>query len=71
MIDSEQLGGIVLRARIADAAARFGLIVVMIGIIALFSALRPDTYFTALNFETIATNQATTLLDRARRSCCR
>lgn len=62
MIDSEQLGGTVLRARMADAAARFGLIVVMVGIIGLFSALRPNTYFTALNFETIATNQATTLL---------
>ena len=41
MIASEQLGGTVLRARVADAAARFGLIVVMVGIIGLFSALRP------------------------------
>ncbi len=50
------------QVRAADLAARFGLIVVTVLIIALFSVLRPDTYFTLLNFETIATNQATTLI---------
>ena len=51
-----------IRERAADALARYGLVVVTILVIALFSALRPSIYFTTLNFEVIATNQAPTLL---------
>jgi ribose transport system permease protein len=42
--------------------ARYGLVIVTILVIALFSALRPSIYFTGTNFEVIATNQAPTLL---------
>ena len=45
-----EAAGIAWQTRVADLAARFGLIVVMVLIIALFSILRPDTYFTLLNF---------------------
>src|SRR5947209_7088206 len=48
--------------RCADALARYGLVIVTVLVITLFSALRPSTYFTKTNFEVIATNQAPTLL---------
>ena len=51
-----------IRDRTADVLARYGLVVVTILVIVLFSALRPRTYFTTINFEVIATNQAPTLL---------
>ena len=51
-----------IRDRAADALARYGLVVVTILVIGLFSALLPRTYFTTINFEVIATNQAPTLL---------
>lgn len=51
-----------VRDHASDALARYGLVVVTILVIGLFSALQPSTYFTTLNFEVIATNQAPTLL---------
>lgn len=48
--------------RCADALARYGLVIVTVLVITLFSALKPSTYFTTTNFEVIATNQAPTLL---------
>src|SRR5579863_1068023 len=50
------------RDRALDALARFGLVIVLVLIIVLFSALSPAQYFTGLNFEVIANNQAPTLL---------
>jgi ribose transport system permease protein len=49
-------------SRAADALARYGLVIVTVLVIMLFSALKPEIYFTAANFEVIATNQAPTLL---------
>lgn len=49
-------------ARAGDALARYGLVIVTVLVIVLFSALKPSIYFTAANFEVIATNQAPTLL---------
>ncbi|MCU1490996.1 MAG: hypothetical protein JWM85_2401 [Acidimicrobiaceae bacterium] len=46
----------------ADLLARYGLVLVTILVIVVFSAVEPSTYFTPLNFEVIATNQAPTLL---------
>ena len=51
-----------IRDYAADALARYGLVVVTLLVVALFSVLLPSTYFTTLNFEVIATNQAPTLL---------
>jgi ribose transport system permease protein len=51
-----------VRHLLADGASRFGLVVALLVIVATFSAIKPSTYFTSLNFETIATNQAPTLL---------
>jgi ribose transport system permease protein len=56
------LDSIAIRDHAADALARYGLVVVTILVVALFSVLLPSTYFTTLNFEVIATNQAPTLL---------
>lgn len=50
------------RHALADGAGRFGLLIALLVIIAVFSAIEPSKYFTSLNFETIATNQAPTLL---------
>jgi ribose transport system permease protein len=50
------------RGRVVDLAARYGLVIVTILVLVLFSALLPSTYFTVTNFEVIATNQAPTLL---------
>jgi ribose transport system permease protein len=50
------------RSRLADLLARYGLLIVTILVVVLFSAWLPSTYFTATNFEVIATNQAPTLL---------
>lgn len=47
---------------LADGLARFGLVIALLVIVVGFSAFKPATYFTALNFESIATNQAPTLL---------
>lgn len=55
-------GSIVIRDRGADALARYGLVIVALLVIVLFSTLLPKTYFTTTNFEVIATNQAPTLL---------
>jgi ribose transport system permease protein len=52
----------VIAARAGDALARYGLVVVTLLVIVLFSALQPSIYFTTTNFEVIATNQAPTLL---------
>lgn len=51
-----------VRHVLAEGGARFGLVIALLVIIAAFSAIKPGTYFTSLNFETIATNQAPTLL---------
>ncbi|HEY1369480.1 MAG TPA: ABC transporter permease [Gaiellaceae bacterium] len=51
-----------IRDQAADALARYGLVAVTAIVIVLFSAIQPETYFTTLNFETIAANQAPTLL---------
>jgi ribose transport system permease protein len=51
-----------MSARIGDFLARYGLVVVTLLVLTLFSAIRPSTYFTSLNFQTIAANQAPTLL---------
>ncbi len=51
-----------LRHHAGEAGARFGLVIALLVILAVFSAIKPSTYFTSLNFETIATNQAPTLL---------
>jgi ribose transport system permease protein len=56
------LDNTVIRDRAADALARYGLVIVTILVVALFSALKPSIYFTTTNFEVIATNQAPTLL---------
>lgn len=48
--------------RVSDALARYGLVIVTVLVIVLFSAWLPSTYFTTTNFEVIATNQAPTLL---------
>lgn len=47
---------------LAEGGARFGLVIALLLIMGAFSAIKPSTYFTSLNFETIATNQAPTLL---------
>jgi ribose transport system permease protein len=51
-----------VRQVIGEGGARFGLVMALLMIVAVFSAIKPSTYFTSLNFETIATNQAPTLL---------
>jgi ribose transport system permease protein len=61
-LPARNLDSIVIRDRAADVLARYGLVVVTILVIGLFSALKPSTYFTTTNFEVIATNQAPTLL---------
>jgi ribose transport system permease protein len=50
------------RARAIDWAARYALLGILVAVVAFFSALRPDTYFTWLNFTSILSNQAVTLL---------
>lgn len=52
----------VIRDSAADALARYGLVIVTILVVGLFSALKPSIYLTTTNFEVIATNQAPTLL---------
>jgi ribose transport system permease protein len=49
-------------SRVGEFVARFGLVLITLLIIALFSLMLPGTYPTLLNFEAIAANQATTLL---------
>jgi ribose transport system permease protein len=58
----QQLEQAATRGAAADAIARYGLVIVTILVIVLFSLLLPNTYFTTTNFEVIATNQAPTLL---------
>jgi ribose transport system permease protein len=41
-----------------DLSRRYGIIVVWLGVIVVFSVLRPDTFFTFGNFQTIAGSQA-------------
>jgi ribose transport system permease protein len=43
---------------VIDASRRYGIIVVWLGVIAVFSILRPDTFFTFGNVQTIAGSQA-------------
>jgi ribose transport system permease protein len=45
-------------ADVVDLSRRFGIIVVWLGVIAVFGVLRPDTFFTLGNFQTIAGSQA-------------
>src|ERR1700722_13266694 len=45
-----------------DVLAPYGLVVITVLVLIFFSALLPNTYFTVLNFEVIATNQAPTLI---------
>jgi ribose transport system permease protein len=49
-------------ARGVDALAPYGLVIITVLVLLVFSALLPNTYFTVLNFEVIATNQAPTLI---------
>lgn len=51
-----------VRHILGEGASRFGLVIALLVILAAFSAIKSSTYFTSLNFETIATNQAPTLL---------
>lgn len=48
--------------RLGDFAARYALLGVFVLVVAFFSLLRPDTYFTWLNFTSILGNQAITLM---------
>jgi ribose transport system permease protein len=50
------------KVTLGDALGRFGLVAVLLIVIALFSLLLPGKYLTWLNLETIAANQATTLM---------
>ena len=50
------------RARASELGSRYGLVIIMFLVIALFSVMLPETYFTVLNFLTIAANQATILM---------
>jgi ribose transport system permease protein len=57
------LEGLSVRSRLAaadfvDLTRRYGIIVVWLGVIAVFSALRPNTFFTLGNLQTIAGSQA-------------
>ncbi len=45
-----------------DVLAPYGLVVITVLVLIFFSVLLPNTYFTVLNFEVIATNQAPTLI---------
>ena len=49
-------------ARGVDALAPYGLVIITVLVLVFFSVLLPSTYFTVLNFEVIATNQAPTLI---------
>jgi len=51
-----------LRRIIDKAIGHYGLVIVVIVIVAIFSALRPDTYMTASNLLSIATAQSVTAL---------
>lgn len=42
------------KSRAADLVERFGLVVLFIGVIALFTALRPETFPTSANFRSVA-----------------
>jgi ribose transport system permease protein len=46
----------------ADLASRFGIVLAWVVVIAIFSALRPDTFFTTGNFQTIFGSQAVLLI---------
>src|SRR5262245_64016040 len=46
------------RLDLVDLSRRYGIIVVWLAVIAVFSVLRPDTFFTFGNFRTIAGSQA-------------
>src|SRR5262245_64581952 len=46
------------RLDLVDLSRRYGIIVVWLAVIAVFSVLRPDTFFTFGNFQTIAGSQA-------------
>jgi ribose transport system permease protein len=46
------------RLDVVDLSRRYGIIVVWLGVIAVFSVLRPDTFFTFGNLQTIAGSQA-------------
>lgn len=49
-------------ASLAEILSKYGLLVVWGGVIAIFSVLRPDQFFTAANFETILASQAVLLI---------
>ncbi|MBU2663924.1 ABC transporter permease [Actinoplanes bogorensis] len=51
-----------LGERLVDGVGRFGLIGLLVLVIALFSALSPDTFFTTTNFRLILVNQTVTVL---------
>ena len=47
---------------VRDSAARYGLFVVLAGFILVFSLLRPDTFFTLTNFQSMINSQSIVLL---------
>jgi ribose transport system permease protein len=61
-VEARRATSVAVLDRFSDILARFGLVFVAFLIVAVFAAVMPDTYFTRLNFETIAANQAPTLL---------
>jgi ribose transport system permease protein len=58
-MSAKQPGAVV---RGVDALAPYGLVIITVLVLVVFSALLPSTYFTVLNFEVIGTNQAPTLI---------
>src|SRR5690242_21890747 len=63
MAAEHSLEGLSVRSRLAgadlvDLSRRYGIIVVWLLVIAVFGVLRPDTFFTLGNFQTIAGSQA-------------
>ncbi|MEU5904503.1 ABC transporter permease [Micromonospora sp. NPDC047527] len=48
--------------RIVGGVSRFGLLGMLVGVIAVFSVLTPDTYFTTTNFRLILVNQTVTVI---------
>ncbi|MGZ3397330.1 MAG: ABC transporter permease, partial [Isosphaeraceae bacterium] len=51
-----------LSEKLADVGARYGILVVWGLVIALFGALRPETFLTTANFQTIFGSQAVLLI---------
>jgi ribose transport system permease protein len=59
---SERATGVPSRWNAVDLGERYGIIVLWIAVIIFFSILRPDTFFTTTNFETIFGTQAVQLV---------